>query len=173
MLASLALLGWMTLRSGKYRGYSYAYVEESDRKYCGFLLNAINMQPLPHDLATFARHLKCKYGGFMDIGRLKGMWFTEIWDKHPDYVSWVAGLPGPWHRMKDLQEYARERDWADRTNGDALEKHPCCICWDQNRNSAFVPCGHMVSCSMCAHHIVGKTCPICRMPVRSALRIFT
>ncbi|GER30942.1 RING/U-box superfamily protein [Striga asiatica] len=41
----------------------------------------------------------------------------------------------------------------------------CVICYDDQRNCFFIPCGHCVTCHKCAHRIVkeeSKSCPICR-----------
>ncbi|KAG8384311.1 hypothetical protein BUALT_Bualt04G0105100 [Buddleja alternifolia] len=41
----------------------------------------------------------------------------------------------------------------------------CVICYDDQRNCFFFPCGHCVTCHTCAHRIMkdeNKTCPICR-----------
>jgi len=38
----------------------------------------------------------------------------------------------------------------------------------------FVPCGHMVTCDLCAGEAVraGNGCPMCRGITREALRVF-
>ncbi|KAI3451962.1 hypothetical protein Pfo_008627 [Paulownia fortunei] len=41
----------------------------------------------------------------------------------------------------------------------------CVICYDDQRNCFFIPCGHCVTCHTCAHRIINeesKSCPICR-----------
>ncbi|PIN18384.1 putative E3 ubiquitin ligase [Handroanthus impetiginosus] len=41
----------------------------------------------------------------------------------------------------------------------------CVICYDDQRNCFFIPCGHCVTCHTCAHRIIkekSKCCPICR-----------
>ncbi|CAN0917977.1 E3 ubiquitin-protein ligase APD1 [Linum grandiflorum] len=45
----------------------------------------------------------------------------------------------------------------------------CVICYDEERNSFFVPCGHSVTCLACAQRIFNeenKVCPVCRRPIR-------
>ena len=40
----------------------------------------------------------------------------------------------------------------------------CFVCWEQPRNSVFLPCGHIVCCFDCGWDIYlrRKSCPICR-----------
>lgn len=48
----------------------------------------------------------------------------------------------------------------------------CCICMVAASNSAFFPCGHKCCCSDCAQKMHGRRCPICRVSVRSSMRIY-
>lgn len=36
----------------------------------------------------------------------------------------------------------------------------CCICFENEKNSVFIPCGHYYCCMSCSKQI--KKCPICR-----------
>ncbi|KAK3032887.1 hypothetical protein RJ639_034935, partial [Escallonia herrerae] len=41
----------------------------------------------------------------------------------------------------------------------------CIICYDEQRNCFFIPCGHCATCYVCAQRIMdgdSKTCPVCR-----------
>ncbi|CAI0430338.1 unnamed protein product [Linum tenue] len=41
----------------------------------------------------------------------------------------------------------------------------CVICYDEEQNSFFVPCGHSATCLVCARRIYNeenKVCPVCR-----------
>ncbi|KAL3526844.1 hypothetical protein ACH5RR_011500 [Cinchona calisaya] len=41
----------------------------------------------------------------------------------------------------------------------------CVICYDQQRNCFFIPCGHCATCYICAQRITyeeNKNCPVCR-----------
>ncbi|KAH7851467.1 hypothetical protein Vadar_012044 [Vaccinium darrowii] len=41
----------------------------------------------------------------------------------------------------------------------------CIICYDEQRNCFFVPCGHCATCQVCAQRIIdeeSKSCPVCR-----------
>ncbi|ESW08726.1 hypothetical protein PHAVU_009G069600 [Phaseolus vulgaris] len=51
----------------------------------------------------------------------------------------------------------------------------CCICYDEQRSSFFVPCGHCATCYDCAQRIVdgeSKVCPICRRLIHKVRRLF-
>ena len=51
----------------------------------------------------------------------------------------------------------------------------CCVCLRRlstRRLLALVPCGHRCVCADHAPEIVGRTCPICRLPAREAIRVY-
>ncbi|KAK4744026.1 hypothetical protein SAY87_010338 [Trapa incisa] len=51
----------------------------------------------------------------------------------------------------------------------------CVICYDDQRNCFFVPCGHCATCYDCAQRIMesdSKVCPICRRPIHKVRRLF-
>ncbi|XP_062097345.1 E3 ubiquitin-protein ligase APD2-like isoform X2 [Humulus lupulus] len=51
----------------------------------------------------------------------------------------------------------------------------CVICYDDQRNCFFVPCGHCATCYDCAQRIMdgeSKVCPICRRLVHKVRRLF-
>ncbi|CAN1191413.1 E3 ubiquitin-protein ligase APD1 [Linum perenne] len=44
----------------------------------------------------------------------------------------------------------------------------CVICYDEEQNSFFVPCGHSATCIACARRIYNegnKVCPVCRKAI--------
>ncbi|KAJ6675895.1 hypothetical protein OIU85_011988 [Salix viminalis] len=48
---------------------------------------------------------------------------------------------------------------------DLYDAKLCVICYDDQRNCFFVPCGHCATCYDCAQRIMeedNKMCPICR-----------
>lgn len=48
---------------------------------------------------------------------------------------------------------------------DLYDKKVCVICYDEQRDCFFVPCGHCATCYVCAQRIFNgenKTCPVCR-----------
>ena len=53
---------------------------------------------------------------------------------------------------------------------DMDEARACKICMDQDVCIAFIPCGHLVTCSECASKCM--ICPMCRKPIQSQLKTF-
>lgn len=57
------------------------------------------------------------------------------------------------------------------TPADAMgEDKECCICLDEQKSHAFVPCGHMAVCGQCARGLT--QCPMCRRAIESTIRVF-
>eukprot|EP00250_Pteridium_aquilinum_P012285 c20624_g1_i1 orf=143-1474(-) len=55
------------------------------------------------------------------------------------------------------------------------EQHLCIICFDQQRNCFFDPCGHCATCYGCSMKIAKEkkaVCPLCRQPIRLVRKIF-
>jgi tetratricopeptide (TPR) repeat protein len=51
----------------------------------------------------------------------------------------------------------------------------CCVCLDEAKTHAFVPCGHLCVCAGCAESIMSslkKECPSCRGPAAHVVKIF-
>ncbi|XP_063535037.1 baculoviral IAP repeat-containing protein 3-like isoform X1 [Cydia strobilella] len=46
----------------------------------------------------------------------------------------------------------------------------CKICYENERNVCFVPCGHVVACAKCA--LATDKCPMCRRTFTSAVRLY-
>lgn len=46
----------------------------------------------------------------------------------------------------------------------------CKICFSEERNICFVPCGHVVACAKCA--LANNTCPMCRRKIQYAQRLY-
>lgn len=46
----------------------------------------------------------------------------------------------------------------------------CKICYENERQIAYVPCGHVVSCSKCS--FCTKECPICRAMISNVIRLY-
>jgi hypothetical protein len=49
----------------------------------------------------------------------------------------------------------------------------CAICFDDQRNFLFIPCGHRGFCESCANTIINKNslCPFCRAPITGKQRV--
>lgn len=47
----------------------------------------------------------------------------------------------------------------------------CTMCLDNERTHAFIPCGHLASCSSCVKRLEANRCPICNVTYNSYVRI--
>lgn len=62
------------------------------------------------------------------------------------------------------------------SSDDLYDAKLCVICYDDQRNCFFVPCGHCATCYDCAQRIMeddSKMCPICRRLIYKVRRLFT
>lgn len=50
------------------------------------------------------------------------------------------------------------------------ETRDCIVCCETECQVACMPCGHFTTCVPCGHSL--KTCPMCRAPVKSLVRVF-
>ncbi|XVF27054.1 hypothetical protein REPUB_Repub14bG0073400 [Reevesia pubescens] len=107
--------------------------------------------------------------GSLSIGIL-GYAFVRSWNK---WKEW---------RLRRFQQSAQAAtddatsDIAeDEEAGDVPDGELCVICLMRRRRSAFIPCGHLVCCQRCAvsveRELVPK-CPVCRIAIRSSVRIY-
>jgi hypothetical protein len=56
-----------------------------------------------------------------------------------------------------------------------MAQSECCVCLDEGKSHAFVPCGHLCVCAGCAESIMSslkKECPSCCCAAAHVLRIF-
>lgn len=56
-------------------------------------------------------------------------------------------------------------------NGDCNRSTECKICFDNNAEVVFLPCGHFLSCLQCSTSLK-STCPYCRKKFDAAVRIY-
>ena len=67
--------------------------------------------------------------------------------------------------------------WAASTAGAAStgkrarDDELCAICWQEERNAVYVPCGHLAACLSCAQTYAHQ-CPICRQSVTKVQQVF-
>ncbi|XVE82871.1 hypothetical protein DITRI_Ditri16bG0040400 [Diplodiscus trichospermus] len=58
---------------------------------------------------------------------------------------------------------------------DLYDGRICVICYDEQRNCFFVPCGHCATCYDCAKRIYdgeNKICPVCRRVIGKVRKLF-
>ncbi|XVF61282.1 hypothetical protein PTKIN_Ptkin08bG0117900 [Pterospermum kingtungense] len=58
---------------------------------------------------------------------------------------------------------------------DLYDGRICIICYDEQRNCFFVPCGHCATCYDCAQRILvgeNKVCPVCRRVIGKVRKLF-
>ena len=52
-------------------------------------------------------------------------------------------------------------------------KQKCSICLDEIKTHIIVPCGHKCLCDGCAKQVIDmNSCPICRTPIKSVIKVF-
>lgn len=72
-------------------------------------------------------------------------------------------------------EEDEESGGSSSSSEDLYDDKLCVICYDDQRNCFFVPCGHCATCYDCALRIMNeesKVCPICRRLVHKVRRLF-
>lgn len=100
--------------------------------------------------------------------------------KHFVLRNWNRWKEWRQHRQSQQQNHAASTDDdpqidADEEAGDVPDGQLCVICLMRRRRSAFIPCGHLVCCQLCAISVereVSPKCPLCRQAVRNSMRIF-
>lgn len=64
----------------------------------------------------------------------------------------------------DLKMYCA--DWNEKIS----ELRKCKICYDNEYNSVFIPCGHVIACVKCAAILI--ECPVCRSPFKNVMKVY-
>jgi E3 ubiquitin-protein ligase MYLIP len=66
-------------------------------------------------------------------------------------------------------EIENEREFKEKLHKVEHELR-CKICMDTDISTVFCPCGHMVSCEVCAEHL--EMCPVCRGSIEKVQKAF-
>ncbi|XP_072054512.1 E3 ubiquitin-protein ligase APD1 isoform X2 [Arachis hypogaea] len=76
---------------------------------------------------------------------------------------------------KNDEEEESSEDGSSCSSEELYDEKLCVICYDEQRNCFFVPCGHSATCFPCAKRIVdgeSKVCPVCRRLIHKVRRLF-
>lgn len=78
------------------------------------------------------------------------------------------------HLQQAIEIQNRQNILPVLSNQNQQERSECAICMENEKNTVFVPCGHMQSCYSCAQEIKNRNgiCPICRGYVTMITRVF-
>ncbi|XP_057428038.1 E3 ubiquitin-protein ligase APD1-like isoform X2 [Lotus japonicus] len=75
----------------------------------------------------------------------------------------------------EIKIQKEESDTSSVSSEELYDEKLCVICYDEQRNCFFVPCGHCATCYDCAQRIVDgetKVCPVCRRLIHKVRRLF-
>lgn len=90
--------------------------------------------------------------------------------KGRDYVQKVLTeaclIPAP----KDETETPQPKDPSNVEETNVDDSKICKICYAEERNVVFIPCGHVVACAKCA--LATNKCPMCRRIFQNAVRLY-
>ncbi|OMO70644.1 Zinc finger, RING/FYVE/PHD-type [Corchorus capsularis] len=107
--------------------------------------------------------------GSLSIGIL-GYAFVRNWKKWKEWRQRRAQ-----QSIQAITDEATSEITVDEDAGDIPDGELCVVCLMRRRRSAFIPCGHLVCCQRCAISVereVMPKCPVCRMSIRSSVRIY-
>lgn len=88
-----------------------------------------------------------------------------------------------WNKWK---QWNHQRDLPQRPNEPVVDDEPedadeipdgelCVICVTRRRVPAFIPCGHVVCCRVCASTVereLNPKCPVCLQSIRGSMRVY-
>lgn len=102
----------------------------------------------------------------------KSPWFEQILQT----MKYRQRLFDSVHRRRNGKVVANESvDATTKNEGESqTNANPCVICMSEPKSHAFLPCGHLCACEICAFEAFGRTgdCPICRQEANSVAQIF-
>ena len=75
--------------------------------------------------------------------------------------------------LKSLKAREPQRNSGEQGGGDGGEpaQNSCFVCLEFESDHVLVPCGHLGLCSQCVTK-VKSTCPICKTPIQSTMKIY-
>ena len=109
----------------------------------------------------------------MNVGKHKKRFFDEVLDGAPEYCDWAMSLEDPSDSLVLFIDYARVHKASEQAaKKPRTDEKACVICCDRPIDTAFVPCGHLVSCLPCAWKFNGDQCPMCKKRVEMVLKTY-
>lgn len=96
--------------------------------------------------------------------------------KGRDYVQKVMSEACTIAASNAEEDVVPEKQTPEPSNASESPEKPvddsklCKICYVEERNVCFVPCGHVVACAKCA--LTADKCPMCRSTFQSAVRLY-
>jgi hypothetical protein len=90
-----------------------------------------------------------------------------------DMASWGSSYDSMSNDDEDFDKLLAAQE--DKSNNIDGPKCPCVLCYDEPRDSFFLPCGHCAVCFACGTRVIeeGGNCPTCRKPMKKVRKIFT
>lgn len=128
------------------------YTGNGDRVVCFSCgLGLKNWDPDDIPIIEHAKYtVHCQY-----LDHLKGEQFVE--NVKRDFANKEAAVTNGSTSTSELEE-----------NVDT--KNKCVVCYENNKEFVFIPCGHLATCAKCSFSM--KLCPICRSVITTKQRVY-
>jgi hypothetical protein len=88
--------------------------------------------------------------------------------------SWTETTPSGGTGMNGIETSVRNLDLETRSleteNRVLKEQKICKVCFENDANMVFIPCGHLVVCENCSDRL--RECPVCRRPIQGVLKAY-
>lgn len=80
-------------------------------------------------------------------------------------------------KLEDLQELLNRHENAvtairNAVNQRMKEDRLCCVCFERERDTLTLPCGHVRMCQQCVKESNATICPQCRQRIESVVKVF-
>jgi len=109
------------------------------------------------------------YGNCEYLKLMKGKCFIDQMAKKRNAM--VLGDRNPTEGPNaDIEGFEHPHDTARENLTPPLSDVSCKICYDNECNTIFLPCGHIIACAKCASSVT--KCPACRQPFNSVVRAY-
>lgn len=127
-------------------------------------------------LLVISIYMIIKYLGDLDDRRIEG----EVGETETNPLWPTKTVPITYGTCgEDLESGNSSSEGSSNNNSNSSEDlydgKLCVICYDEQRNCFFVPCGHCATCYVCAQRIFNeenKTCPVCRRFIGKVRKLF-